>query len=53
VAVFGEVIGIHLRDDCVKDGRFDTLAARPVGRLGGRLYLAVEEAFAMDRPTVG
>jgi flavin reductase (DIM6/NTAB) family NADH-FMN oxidoreductase RutF len=53
VAAFGEVIGIHLRDDCVKDGRFDTLAAHPLARLGGRLYTSVTEAFAMDRPGAG
>ena len=29
-AVFGEVVGIHLRDDCLRDGIFDVLAYQPV-----------------------
>ncbi len=50
VAAFGEVTGIHLRDELMRDGRFDTMAADLVGRLGGRLYVRLTEAFAMDRP---
>jgi flavin reductase (DIM6/NTAB) family NADH-FMN oxidoreductase RutF len=50
VAVFGEVTGVHLRDDCMRDGRFDTLAADLIARLGGRLYARLTDAFAMDRP---
>ena len=53
IAVFGEVVGVHLREDCVKDGRFDTLAAHPLARLGGRLYTSVTEAFVMNRPADG
>jgi flavin reductase (DIM6/NTAB) family NADH-FMN oxidoreductase RutF len=48
--VIGEVTGVWLRDDCVADGRFDTLKADLVARLGGRLYTRVSSAFAMDRP---
>ena len=36
LAVFGEVIGIHLRDDCLVDGRFDVLTFNPLARLGYR-----------------
>jgi flavin reductase (DIM6/NTAB) family NADH-FMN oxidoreductase RutF len=48
--VFGEVTGIHLRDDCIRDGRFDVLAFRPLARLGYRDYTAVAARFAMNRP---
>lgn len=48
--VFGEVTGIHLRDDCVIDGRFDVLRFNPVGRLGYRDYTAVREMFSLARP---
>lgn len=48
--VLGEVIGIHLRDDCVVDGRFDLLRVRPVGRLGYRDFVEVAQLFEMLRP---
>jgi flavin reductase (DIM6/NTAB) family NADH-FMN oxidoreductase RutF len=49
-AVFGEVTGVHLRDDCVVDGRFDVLTFEPVARLGYRDYARVTELFSMTRP---
>ncbi len=49
-AVFGEVTGVHLRDDCIVDGRFDVLTYQPVARLGYRDYARVTELFSMQRP---
>ena len=49
--VIGEVTGIHIRDDVLKDGRFDVLSFNPVSRLGYRDYAAVTELFEMQRPT--
>ncbi|MCT8329843.1 flavin reductase family protein [Albidovulum sediminis] len=46
----GEVTGIHLRDDCVVDGRFDITRFQPLGRLGYRDYAVVTEVFEMIRP---
>lgn len=48
--VFGEVTGIHLRDDCIRDGRFDVTLFQPLGRMGYRDYLRVEEVFELIRP---
>ncbi|MCP5036520.1 MAG: flavin reductase family protein [Rhodobacteraceae bacterium] len=48
--VFGEVTGIHMRDDCLKDGLFDVTCFRPLARLGYRDYSVVREAFTMKRP---
>lgn len=48
--VFGEVVGVHLRDDCVVDGRFDVTRYHPLSRLGYRDYAAVREVFEMSRP---
>ncbi|KMW58549.1 Nitrilotriacetate monooxygenase component B [Candidatus Rhodobacter oscarellae] len=48
--VFGEVTGIHLRDDCVRDGKFDILAFNPLARLGYRDYTTVTELFSLKRP---
>lgn len=48
--VFGEVIGVHLRDDCVVDGRFDVTRFNPLARMGYRDYSTVREVFEMQRP---
>jgi len=48
--VFGEVIGVHLRDDCVVEGRFDVTQYTPLSRLGYRDYTAVREVFEIVRP---
>lgn len=48
--VFGEVIGMHLRDDCIVDGRFDVTRYTPLSRLGYRDYTAVREVFEIIRP---
>ncbi|AXI41625.1 flavin reductase family protein [Sulfitobacter sp. SK011] len=48
--VFGEVVGVHLRDDCVVDGRFDVTRFTPLSRMGYRDYTAVRDVFEMVRP---
>ncbi|KIN63856.1 putative flavin reductase like domain protein [Sulfitobacter noctilucicola] len=49
-AVFGEVIGVHMRDDCIVDGRFDVTTYQPLSRLGYRDYTFVREVFELARP---
>jgi flavin reductase (DIM6/NTAB) family NADH-FMN oxidoreductase RutF len=47
----GEVVGIHINDEFLKDGIFDTAAARPLGRCGYRGdYVEVNSLFEMIRP---
>lgn len=48
--VLGEVVGVHLRDDCMKDGMFDVLSFQPLARLGYRDYTRVTEVFSLKRP---
>lgn len=48
--VLGKVVGIHLRDDCLHEGRFDVTRFRPLARLGYSDYAVVEQVFAMPRP---
>lgn len=50
ILIIGEVVGIHLRDDCLVDGRFDVTRFRPVGRLGYRDYATVTDIFELGRP---
>jgi flavin reductase (DIM6/NTAB) family NADH-FMN oxidoreductase RutF len=48
--VFGEVVGVHLRDDCLVDGRFDVTRFQPLARLGYRDYTHVRDTFEIARP---
>lgn len=48
--VIGEVRGIHLRDDCLVNGRFDVTTFRPLARLGYRDYTVVTDLFELKRP---
>jgi flavin reductase (DIM6/NTAB) family NADH-FMN oxidoreductase RutF len=48
--VFGEVVGVHLRPDCVVDGRFDILRFNPLARCGYRDYASVTNVFSLSRP---
>lgn len=48
--LFGEIIGIHIDDDLIANGRVDITKAKPIARLGYSLYTVVERAFTMKRP---
>lgn len=48
--VLGEVVGVHMRDDCLKNGRFDITAFQPLTRLGYRDYSRITELFELARP---
>jgi flavin reductase (DIM6/NTAB) family NADH-FMN oxidoreductase RutF len=47
---FGEVTGVHLRDDCMVDGMFDVTRFQPLARCGYRDYAVVEQVFSLKRP---
>jgi flavin reductase (DIM6/NTAB) family NADH-FMN oxidoreductase RutF len=51
--VFGEVVGIHIADSAMRDGRFDVTLVQPLARLGYMDYSAVTEVFQMKRPSKG
>ena len=48
--VFGEVIGVHLRDDCLTDGMLDISKYHPLSRMGYQDYTVVREVFTLVRP---
>lgn len=48
--ILGEVTGIHLRDDCLTEGRFDVTRFNPVARLGYRDYTIVRDLVELRRP---
>ena len=47
---FGGVRGVHLRDDCLVDGRFEVTRFNPLCRLGYHDYSVIREIFSMTRP---
>lgn len=48
--VFGQVIGIHIDEAFLTDGRFDLAKAKPVTRLGYMDFAVTKELFQMKRP---
>lgn len=51
--IIGEVVGVHIDEAYLREGRFDTQAAVPLARCGYRDYAAVTEMFEALRPTDG
>jgi len=48
--VFGEVTGVHLRDDCLTEGMLDISKYHPLSRMGYQDYTVVREVFTLARP---
>jgi flavin reductase (DIM6/NTAB) family NADH-FMN oxidoreductase RutF len=48
--VLGEVVGIHIADDFIVDGKFDATKYIPLARMGYRDYTSVTEVFELARP---
>jgi flavin reductase (DIM6/NTAB) family NADH-FMN oxidoreductase RutF len=48
--VIGRVVGIHIDDRFIADGRVDTAAMKLIARLGYSEYATVAEAWRMRRP---
>ncbi|MCV6586748.1 MAG: flavin reductase family protein [Marinibacterium sp.] len=48
--VLGEVTGVHIRDTCLVDGRFDVTRFQALSRLGYRDYARVTDVFELKRP---
>lgn len=48
--VFGRVVGVHIDESVLTDGRVDMQKLAPIGRLGYSDYVRVTEVFALERP---
>lgn len=48
--VIGEVVGIHIEDSVISEGRVDIKKLKPIARLGYQDYAVIEETFEMPRP---
>ena len=42
--------GVHIRDNCLVDGKFDVTTFNPLTRLGYRDYSTIREVFSLQRP---
>ena len=49
---FGQVVGVHIDDRFIVNGRLDTAAMKPIARCGYDEYAVVNSVFAMTRPEV-
>ncbi|MBB3607847.1 flavin reductase family protein [Rhizobium sp. BK602] len=50
VMVFGQVVGIHIDETIIRDGRLDMALARPVARMGYMDYSEGSDVFELLRP---
>lgn len=48
--VLGQVVGVHIDDRVIVDGRVDVTRYKPLARLGYMDYAVVSEVFQMARP---
>jgi flavin reductase (DIM6/NTAB) family NADH-FMN oxidoreductase RutF len=48
--VFGQVVGIHIDDSFIKNGRLDTAAMQPIARCGYSDYAIVDKVISIVRP---
>jgi flavin reductase (DIM6/NTAB) family NADH-FMN oxidoreductase RutF len=48
--VFGQVVGVHLDERFLKNGRLDTAAMQPIARCGYSDYAVIDKVFAVARP---
>lgn len=48
--VIGQVVAIHIREEAIRNGRFDMAKVRPVGRMGYMDYCESGDVFEMFRP---
>jgi flavin reductase (DIM6/NTAB) family NADH-FMN oxidoreductase RutF len=50
LVAFGEVVGVHLREDCLNEGYFDARIFQPLVRMGYLEYAVIKDTFPMPRP---
>jgi flavin reductase (DIM6/NTAB) family NADH-FMN oxidoreductase RutF len=48
--IFGQVVGVHIDDRFIKDGRLDTAAMAPIARCGYADYAVVDKVITIVRP---
>lgn len=49
-ATIGRVVGVHVKEDLIREGRIDIMQSRPLARLGYLDYATCQDVFTMERP---
>jgi len=50
--VLGQVVGVHIADEAIIDGRVDVTRLKPIARLGYGDYAVIDAVFTLPRPGV-
>ena len=50
IVIIGQVVGIHIDEAVIVDGKVDVTRLRPIARLGYMDYSVVDAVFSMERP---
>lgn len=50
--VIARVVGIHIDDNIIVDGKIDVTKFKPIARLGYMEYAAIDKVFSMARPFI-
>ncbi len=50
IVIIGHVVGIHIDEAVIVDGKVDVTRLRPIARLGYMDYSVVDVVFSMERP---
>lgn len=50
IIIIGQVVGIHIDEAVIVDGKIDVTRLRPIARLGYMDYSVVDAVFSMQRP---
>lgn len=48
--IIASVVGIHISDEVIVEGKIDTTKFRPISRLGYMEYSVIDNKFVMERP---
>lgn len=48
--IIGQVVATHIKDEYIRDGRFDTARAQPIARCGYNDYATVDDVWEIPRP---
>ena len=51
--IVGEVLQFHIKDEFYASGSIDQRKLKPIARMGGNYYAAVEKLFELEKPRPG
>ena len=50
--MLGQVVGVHIADEAIVNGKVDVTLLKPIARLGYCDYAVIDEVFTLPRPGV-